>query len=84
MPAKSRKALENILRKDFSKEVTEEILGMMDRLGKGKTDIAEIEKKVTQYILDHVKKDVKAAIAIGENLYWQWPIVPPSTPKRIK
>jgi citrate lyase gamma subunit len=62
MSAKSRKTLKSALQKDFSKAVAEEILDVIDKLGKKATNIEKVEKAVIQYIRHHIEKDVTAII----------------------
>jgi hypothetical protein len=63
MSAKSGKYVQKTLEKDFSKEVTLEILGMIDRLRKEGWSNSKIEEEVTQHLLHHIERDVKTAIA---------------------
>jgi len=69
MARRSLKSVRTLLQKDFSKEVSQEILDLMDTLRQepGMT-IEKMEKKVIQFIMDNIKKDVSAAVTDEDDI----------------
>ena len=80
MQAPSEECLRQILRKNFSEQLTDEILAMTERLWEETKDAKKVEMRVRQHLMDHILNDLGSTM---KNIA-QWPHIPRRGPQNNK